>query len=78
MPDDDPRTASVPDVTDGTHGTHGTDGTAGPDGTDAAGDHYFTARPASADERRTLDVRLAGRDVTVETAGGVFSPVGST
>ncbi len=39
-----------------------------------AGDHYFTARPASADERRTLTVRLAGRDVTVETAGGVFSP----
>jgi 16S rRNA G1207 methylase RsmC len=43
-----------------------------PDGD--AGDHYFTARPASADERRTLTVRLAGRDLTVETAGGVFSP----
>ena len=43
-----------------------------PDGD--AGDHYFTARPASADERRTLTVRLAGREVTVETAGGVFSP----
>jgi 16S rRNA G1207 methylase RsmC len=41
---------------------------------DAAGDHYFSARPASADERRTLTVRLADRDVTVETAGGVFSP----
>lgn len=38
------------------------------------GDHYFTARPASADERRTVEVRLAGRDVTVETARGVFSP----
>jgi 16S rRNA G1207 methylase RsmC len=37
-------------------------------------DHYFTARPASSDERRTLTVRLAGRDVDVETAGGVFSP----
>jgi 16S rRNA G1207 methylase RsmC len=37
-------------------------------------DHYFTARPASADERRTIRVRLAGRDVDVETAGGVFSP----
>lgn len=37
-------------------------------------DHYFTARPASADERRTVAVRLADRDVTVETAGGVFSP----
>lgn len=37
-------------------------------------DHYFTAEPASADERRQLDVRLAGRDVTVETARGIFSP----
>jgi 16S rRNA G1207 methylase RsmC len=37
-------------------------------------DHYFTARPASSDERRTLTVRLAGREVDVETAGGVFSP----
>ncbi|QGQ19619.1 methyltransferase [Cellulomonas sp. JZ18] len=37
-------------------------------------DHYFTARPASSDERRTVAVRIAGRDVTVETAGGVFSP----
>lgn len=37
-------------------------------------EHYFTARPASADERRTIRVRLAGRDVDVETAGGVFSP----
>ncbi|WP_298459667.1 class I SAM-dependent methyltransferase [uncultured Cellulomonas sp.] len=45
-----------------------------PGGPGTAGEHYFTARPASADERRTLSVRLAGRDVTVETAGGVFSP----
>lgn len=37
-------------------------------------DHYFTARPASSEERRTLAVHLAGRDVEVETAGGVFSP----
>jgi 16S rRNA G1207 methylase RsmC len=37
-------------------------------------DHYFTARPASPDERRALTVRLAGRDVEVETAGGIFSP----
>lgn len=37
-------------------------------------DHYFAARPASADERRPLTVALAGREVTVETAGGVFSP----
>lgn len=48
----------------------------GPDGASdgASGDHYFTAEPASADERRRLDVRLAGRDVTVWTAGGIFSP----
>ncbi len=37
-------------------------------------DHYFTAQPASADERRLVDVQLAGRAVTVETASGVFSP----
>jgi len=37
-------------------------------------DHYFTAEPASPDERRTRTVHLAGRDVDVETAGGVFSP----
>jgi len=37
-------------------------------------DHYFTARPASAAERRTISVRLAGRDVEVEVASGVFSP----
>ncbi|OIQ87758.1 ribosomal RNA large subunit methyltransferase G [mine drainage metagenome] len=37
-------------------------------------DHYFTARPASAAERRLLPVTLAGRDVEVETAGGIFSP----
>ena len=49
-------------------------------GQDAAGDdgagtqHYFTARPATPDERRTVTVRLAGREVSVETASGVFSP----
>lgn len=37
-------------------------------------DHYFTAEPASAQERRVLAVRLADREVTVETAAGVFSP----
>ncbi len=37
-------------------------------------DHYFSARPATPDERRTVDVELAGRPVSVETAGGVFSP----
>lgn len=38
-----------------------------------AGDHYFTARPAALDERRPLDVTLAGRTVQVQTAPGVFS-----
>jgi len=37
-------------------------------------DHYFTAQPASPAERRTIAVRLAGRAVELETAGGVFSP----
>ena len=37
-------------------------------------DHYFTAAPASADERRPLGVELAGHRVTVTTAGGIFSP----
>ncbi len=37
-------------------------------------DHYFSASPASPDERRLRTVRLAGRDVSVQTAGGVFSP----
>ncbi|GAB7190667.1 methyltransferase [Kineococcus sp. NUM-3379] len=35
--------------------------------------HYFTARPASPEERRRLTVHLAGRDVEVDTARGVFS-----
>ncbi|HEV6954110.1 MAG TPA: methyltransferase [Promicromonospora sp.] len=39
-------------------------------------DHYFTAQPASDDERRVRTVRLAGRDVDVEVAAGVFSPGG--
>jgi len=37
-------------------------------------DHYFSAEPASADERRTVSVNLAGRDLSLEVAGGVFSP----
>ena len=37
-------------------------------------DHYFTREPASAAQRRTITVRLAGREVEVETAHGVFSP----
>ncbi len=41
-----------------------------------APDHYFTAEPASDAERRPLRLRLAGRDVEVEVARGVFSPAG--
>lgn len=37
-------------------------------------DHYFSAAPASAAERRRRSVRLGGQDVDVSTAGGVFSP----
>ncbi len=36
-------------------------------------EHYFTAEPASPDERRTLRVELAGNEVTLQTAPGVFS-----
>lgn len=39
-------------------------------------DHYFTAQPASDPELRRVRVHLAGRDVDVVTAGGVFSPDG--
>ena len=39
-------------------------------------EHYFTANPATPDERRPLDVNLAGRRVTVEVAPGIFSPGG--
>ena len=39
-------------------------------------DHYFTASPASPEQQRTMTVRLAGRNVTVRTAAGVFSPDG--
>lgn len=37
------------------------------------GDHYFAERPTGRDERRALSVVLAGRDVHVTTASGVFS-----
>ncbi|MEO7421555.1 MAG: methyltransferase [Ornithinibacter sp.] len=36
-------------------------------------DHYFTASPASDDDRRRMRVHLAGRDLEVEVAAGVFS-----
>jgi 16S rRNA G1207 methylase RsmC len=39
-------------------------------------DHYFTAQPASDDERRIRTVHLAGRELEVEVAAGVFSPGG--
>jgi 16S rRNA G1207 methylase RsmC len=42
----------------------------------SAHDHYFTAEPASAAQQRPLTLRLAGREVTVRTAAGVFSPDG--
>ena len=37
-------------------------------------DHYFTAAPASPENLRTIHVSLAGRELDVTTAGGVFSP----
>lgn len=36
--------------------------------------HYFDADPAAPAQERTFRVRLAGRDVTVTSARGVFSP----
>lgn len=39
-------------------------------------DHYFSAEPASPVELRAREVVLAGRPVSVQTAGGVFSPDG--
>ena len=41
---------------------------------DETPDHYFTAQPASPDERRTVQVLLDGQPYEVETAGGIFSP----
>jgi 16S rRNA (guanine1207-N2)-methyltransferase len=37
-------------------------------------EHYFSASPASPEHLRRIRVTLAGRDVEVTTAGGVFSP----
>ncbi|MRX42595.1 class I SAM-dependent methyltransferase [Agromyces kandeliae] len=37
-------------------------------------EHYFSSKPADRAALRTVQVRLAGRDVEVQTAGGVFSP----
>jgi 16S rRNA (guanine1207-N2)-methyltransferase len=37
-------------------------------------DHYFSASPRSDSNTRVIRVRLAGREVDLVTAGGVFSP----
>ena len=42
--------------------------------TPATGEHYFSPSPSGDFEVRDINVRLAGRDVVVATAGGVFSP----
>ncbi|PQZ96665.1 16S rRNA methyltransferase [Arthrobacter sp. MYb224] len=39
-------------------------------------DHYFSASPASADERRSIAVELNGQRRQVQTAPGIFSPAG--
>ncbi|WP_374969775.1 class I SAM-dependent methyltransferase [Terrabacter sp. BE26] len=37
-------------------------------------DHYFTAEPATPEERRAIEVTLDGRRLTLTTARGVYSP----
>lgn len=37
-------------------------------------DHYFSAKPASAEERRHISVELAGRSLSLQVASGIFSP----
>lgn len=37
-------------------------------------DHYFSASPASPEKSQRITVSLAGREVQLDTAGGVFSP----
>ena len=37
-------------------------------------DHYFTAEPATPEERRSIEVTLDGRRFTLTTARGVYSP----
>jgi 16S rRNA (guanine1207-N2)-methyltransferase len=41
--------------------------------TGAAASHYFSAQPAGPGQRQTVPVVLAGRELDVVTAGGVFS-----
>ena len=40
----------------------------------AAAEHYFSATPGGDPGYRSLTVRLAGREVQVTTANGIFSP----
>lgn len=37
-------------------------------------DHYFSAEPATPEERRSIRVRIDGRDLELTTARGVYSP----
>ena len=37
-------------------------------------EHYFTESPSSEAKTRELRLELAGREVTVETVSGTFSP----
>lgn len=37
-------------------------------------DHYFAANPASGFKPKVIQVRLAGRDIELTTAGSTFSP----
>lgn len=38
--------------------------------------HYFSADPGTPERRRRITLTLAGRQVTVHTANGIFSPEG--
>jgi 16S rRNA (guanine1207-N2)-methyltransferase len=40
---------------------------------DVTGDHYFSAEPGTAANRREIDFTAAGRDYSLASAGGVFS-----
>ncbi|MFZ3451778.1 class I SAM-dependent methyltransferase [Arthrobacter sp. 7Tela_A1] len=39
-------------------------------------EHYFSSQPSTPEVRRPLRVTLNGRDVTLATSGGIFSPDG--
>ncbi|MCJ8505225.1 methyltransferase [Kocuria flava] len=41
-----------------------------------APEHYFSADPSTPEARRTVTVRLRGREVALQTSSGVFSPRG--